>query len=83
MSDVSALLHRMGSEQVDLKRRIVVALVENPFLDTETEALSARLSHPPDLVGRVLDDLCACEVLVQSGWGGLGLLSQHAQTGLS
>ncbi|OGG54044.1 MAG: hypothetical protein A3F84_06315 [Candidatus Handelsmanbacteria bacterium RIFCSPLOWO2_12_FULL_64_10] len=73
MSDVSALLHRMGSEQVDLKRRIVVALVENPFLDTETEALSARLSHPPDLVGRVLDDLCACEVLVQSGWGGLGL----------
>jgi signal transduction histidine kinase len=73
MSDVSALLHRMGSEQVDLKRRIVVALVENPFLDAEAEAFSARLSQPPDLVGRVLDDLCAREVLVQSGWGGLGL----------
>lgn len=73
MSDVSALLHRMGSEQIDLKRRIVVALAENPFLDAEIEAFAARFSHPPDLVGHVLDDLCAREVLVQSGWGGLGL----------
>ncbi len=73
MSDVSALLHRLGPEQVDLKRRIVVALAENPFLDAEIEAFSARFSHPPDLVGRVLDDLCVREVLVQSGWGGFGL----------
>jgi PAS domain S-box-containing protein len=63
----------MGSEQIDLKRQIVIALAENPFIDAEIEALSARFAHPPDLVSHVLDDLCAREVLVQSGWGGLGL----------
>ena len=73
MADTSPLLHQMGSEQIDLKRRIVLALAENPFLDAEIEALSARLSQPLELVGRAVEDLCAREVLVQSGWGGLGL----------
>ena len=73
MSSIFSLLNRLGSEQIDLKRQIVLSLYQNPFLNTEIEALSLRFAHPPGVVSRILDDLCGREILVQTGWGGLGL----------
>ncbi len=57
------LLNRLDPEGVQLKRRIVSAFFENPFLEADAPALALRCDADQETLTAALADLCRCGVL--------------------
>ncbi len=60
---MTSFLNRLNSEGMHLKRRIVSAFFENPFLEADAPALALRCDSDLKALRTALSDLCRCGVL--------------------